>query len=89
LLDGGWPLSSPIARKVVRHFHFVGPSPEESENLSPREQEVLRLLSAGYIYKEIADRLGIGIETVHTYVKKTARSCMFATGWRPWPNMAG
>lgn len=66
---GGAPMSSHIARKVVRHFHLVGPSPEESENLSPREQEVLRLLSAGYIYKEISDQLGIGIETVRTYVK--------------------
>jgi DNA-binding NarL/FixJ family response regulator len=66
---GGSPMSSHIARKVVRHFHLVGPSPEESENLSPREQEVLNLLSAGYIYKEIGDQLGIGIETIRTYVK--------------------
>jgi DNA-binding NarL/FixJ family response regulator len=66
---GGSPMSSHIARKVVRHFHLVGPSPEESENLSPREQEVLNLLSAGYIYKEISDQLGIGIETVRTHVK--------------------
>jgi DNA-binding NarL/FixJ family response regulator len=66
---GGSPMSSHIARKVVRHFHLVGPSPEESENLSPREQEVLNLLSAGYLYKEISDQLGIGIETVRTYVK--------------------
>ena len=66
---GGSPMSSHIARKVVRHFHLVGPSPEESENLSPREQEVLNLLSAGYIYKDISDQLGIAIETVRTYVK--------------------
>ena len=66
---GGSPMSSHIARKVVRHFHLVGPSPEESENLSPREQEVLNLLSSGYLYKEISDQLGIGIETVRTYVK--------------------
>jgi DNA-binding NarL/FixJ family response regulator len=66
---GGSPISSHIARKVVRHFHLVGPSPEESENLSPRELEVLNLLSSGYIYKEIGDQLGIGIETVRTYVK--------------------
>ena len=66
---GGSPISSHIARKVVRHFHLVGPSLEESENLSPREQEVLNLLSGGYIYKEISDQLGIGIETVRTYVK--------------------
>jgi DNA-binding NarL/FixJ family response regulator len=67
--SGGSPISSHIARKVVRHFHLVGQSPEASENLSPREQEVLNLLSAGYIYKEISDQLGIGIETVRTYVK--------------------
>jgi len=66
---GGSPISSHIARKVVRHFHLVGPSPEESENLSPREQEVLSLLSSGYLYKEISDQLGIGLETVRTYVK--------------------
>lgn len=66
---GGSPISSHIARKVVRHFHLVGRSPKESENLSPREQEVLNLLSAGYLYKEISDQLGIGIETVRTYVK--------------------
>jgi DNA-binding NarL/FixJ family response regulator len=66
---GGSPMSSHIARKVVRHFHLVGPSPKESENLSPREQEVLNLLSAGYLYKEISDQLGIGTETVRTYVK--------------------
>jgi DNA-binding NarL/FixJ family response regulator len=66
---GGSPMSSHIARKVVRHFHAVGPSPETTENLSPREQEVLNLLSAGYLYKEISDQLGIGTETVRTYVK--------------------
>jgi DNA-binding NarL/FixJ family response regulator len=67
---GGSPISSHIARKLVRHFHLVGPSTEESENLSPRESEVLNLLSSGYLYKEISDRLGIGLETVRTHVKK-------------------
>jgi len=66
---GGSPVSSHIARKLVQHFHRIGPSPEESENLSPREREVLDLLSSGYLYKEISDQLNIGIETVRTYVK--------------------
>ena len=66
---GGSPISSHTARKVVRHFHLVGPSPEQSESLSPREQEVLNLLSSGYIYKEISDQLGLGLETVRTDVK--------------------
>lgn len=66
---GGSPISSHIARKVVRHFHLAGQSSEESQNLSPREKEVLDLLSSGYLYKEIADQLGIGAETVRTHVK--------------------
>ena len=66
---GGAPMSSHIASKVVRHFHLVGISPKESENLSPREREVLDLLAEGFIYKEIGDRLKISSETVRTHVK--------------------
>lgn len=66
---GGSPMSSHIARKVVHHFHLIGPAEEESENLSPREQQVLSLLASGYQYKEIGAQLNIGAETVRTYVK--------------------
>jgi len=66
---GGAPMSSHIASKVVKHFHLVGNSPREAENLSPREREVLELLAQGFIYKEIGDKLSIGTETVRTYVK--------------------
>src|ERR1043165_5847237 len=66
--SGGSPMSSHIARKVVHHFRLVGPSSDEEDNLSPREREVLRLLASGYLYKEISDKLSIGVETVHTYV---------------------
>src|SRR5450755_5860 len=67
--QGGAPMSSHIARKVVQHFHLIGPSVKEAENLSPREREVLDLLSLGFIYKEIGGKLNIGTETVRTYVK--------------------
>ena len=66
---GGAPMSSPIARKVVQHFHLAGPAPSRAQDLSPREREVLDLLACGYTYKEIGDKLGIGTETVRTYVK--------------------
>jgi len=46
----GAPMSSPIARKVVQHFHLLRPSVRESDNSSPREQEVLDLLAMGFIY---------------------------------------
>jgi DNA-binding NarL/FixJ family response regulator len=67
--SGGSRMSSHIARKVVRHFHLLGPSSAEAENLSPREQQVLALLASGFIYKEIGDKLKIGVETVRTHVK--------------------
>ena len=70
---GGSPLSSHIARKVVQYFNLIGLTPTQKQNLSAREQQVLDLLSNGFIYKEIADQLNIGVETVRTYVKGICR----------------
>jgi len=68
--QGGSPMTAHIARKVVQSFQRSGPSSHPADNLSAREQEVLDLLSKGFIYKEIADRLGISYETVHTYIRR-------------------
>jgi DNA-binding NarL/FixJ family response regulator len=65
---GGSPMSSHIARKVVDHFHLLGPSSVQGENLSPREREVLDLLASGLLYKEIASQLNISITTVRTHI---------------------
>ncbi len=70
---GGAPMSSHIARKVVRQFRQTEPSQDEAANLAKREREVLNLLARGYVYKEIADQLGIGTETVRTYVKSICK----------------
>jgi DNA-binding NarL/FixJ family response regulator len=69
---GGSPMTSNIARKVVQAFKpaVVSPPLAESETLSTREQEVLDLLARGYLYKEIAERLNIGVPTVNTYVRR-------------------
>jgi DNA-binding NarL/FixJ family response regulator len=67
---GGSPMTAHIARRVVQSFQKAGPSPKPTENLSQREQEVLDCLSQGYLYKEIADKLGISYETVHTYIRR-------------------
>lgn len=71
--EGGSPMSCQIARKVVQFFHQAGPSEKVSENLSPRELEILDLLVAGRFFKEIADRLGISGETVRTHVNHIYR----------------
>jgi DNA-binding NarL/FixJ family response regulator len=69
LHNGGSPMSSSIARKVVEAFQRMGPSSEETQNLSKREQEILSFLAKGYRYKEIADTLFISIETVRTHLR--------------------
>lgn len=68
LYQGGSPMSSLIARKVIQKFHQKKDQSELSR-LSQREQELLRILSLGYRYKEIADQLNISIETVRTHIR--------------------
>jgi len=65
---GGAPMSLQIARKVISHFHQTGKPSSELEQLTSRELEILRLLAKGYMYKEIADNLGISLSTVRTHV---------------------
>ena len=61
-------ISAHIARQVVQFFHRSEKPAVESEQLSPREQEILDLLVKGLVLKEVADQLGIGLETVRTHV---------------------
>ena len=70
---GGSPMSSAIARKVVTFFgKRVDPAPApELDRLSDRERAVLVALAEGQQYKEIADALGISINTVRNHIKRT------------------
>jgi DNA-binding NarL/FixJ family response regulator len=67
---GGSPMTTHIARKVVQSFQRTAASMQPTEDLSPREREVLDHLSKGFLYKEIAESLGISYETVHTYIRR-------------------
>ena len=67
---GGSPMTMHIARKVVQSFQQTAASAQSTENLSPREQEVLDFLSHGFLYKEIAEKMGVSYETVHTYIRR-------------------
>ncbi len=70
LNEGGAPMSSQIARKVVFAFRDKPTAPPNMEtvNLSPREKEILEQLSRGLMYKEIAALLMISQETVRKHV---------------------
>lgn len=68
LYEGGSPMSPKIARKVLSAFKTPAPEQSVNELLSKREQEVLELLSKGFLYKEIADKLSISISTVKRHL---------------------
>jgi DNA-binding NarL/FixJ family response regulator len=71
LIQGGAPMSSQIASKVVAAFQnktIATPAGSTLEVLSKRENEILEMLSTGLLYKEISDKLFITTETVRKHV---------------------
>lgn len=67
--QGGVPMSSEIARKVIAYFQEQHSAVAEVENLSAREREVLDLVVHGLSNKEIVDRLSISIESVRWHLR--------------------
>lgn len=68
LHEGGSPMSSEIARRVVESMHASARRSEPAELLTPRENEILDFLARGYLYKEIAAELFISKETVKKHI---------------------
>ena len=68
-LKGGVPMTSGIARRVAEYFRQRAQLRDEVVRLSPREKEVLAMLSRGYSNKEIALKLSLSVETIHGYLK--------------------
>ena len=89
LIDGGSPISASIARHILTRFKNTNeqqaPAKETQDNklqstvedsvesLTPREKEVLTLISKGYRYDEIADTLNISYHTVTSHIKQIYR----------------
>jgi DNA-binding NarL/FixJ family response regulator len=70
--SGGSPMSPQIARQVVSFFQRSEPPSAPSPglgNLAERERAVLDLLAKGFLYKEIADHLGISVHTVNSHLR--------------------
>jgi DNA-binding NarL/FixJ family response regulator len=67
--SGASPMSGKIARTVVEYFQKLQHTAPQQEYLSKREEEILNLLVKGYRYKEIAEALAIGYETVRSHLK--------------------
>jgi DNA-binding NarL/FixJ family response regulator len=69
LYEGGSPMSSEIARRVVEAMHMKKKPTRLVETLTAREKEVLEFLARGFLYKEIAVELFITIDTVKTHIR--------------------
>lgn len=79
--EGDAVFSPRLAGFVIDAFSAVIPEPVDPELdlLSPREQEVMRLLARGYAYKEIARRLTISIKTVETHASSVLRKLQLSS----------
>jgi DNA-binding NarL/FixJ family response regulator len=78
LRAGGAPMSPGIARMVLKRMRSRAepggqPRPKVEALVTARESEVLRLISRGYTYTEVAGKLGISAHTVGSHVKNTYR----------------
>lgn len=69
LYNGGSPMSALIARKLVQRYQKPALS-DEMAQLTPKEKEILTLLSEGLLYKEIAERLSITSGTVKQHIHR-------------------
>ena len=68
LYNGGSPMSSEIARRVVASVQRRKKLSEPVETLTNRENEILEYLAKGFLYKEIAEKLFISYETVKRHI---------------------
>ncbi len=70
VVAGGAPMSTSIARIVVKSFLSPHAHDGKAEELSEREQQVLEGLAQGLVYKQIADQLNVSIHTVRNYIRR-------------------
>jgi DNA-binding NarL/FixJ family response regulator len=66
---GGAPMTGEIARMVVEAFQKQSAKTPATEDLTPREAEILALLSEGLSNKEIADKVSISYDTVRAHLR--------------------
>jgi DNA-binding NarL/FixJ family response regulator len=55
------------------------PTEGDLDQLTPREREVLQHIARGYLYKEVALRLGISAKTVEAHVSSVLRKLQLST----------
>jgi DNA-binding NarL/FixJ family response regulator len=79
--DGDAVFSPRLAGFVLDAFSGDLPAPADPEldQLTSREQEVLRLIARGYAYKEVATRLHLSVKTIETHVSAVLRKLQLSS----------
>jgi DNA-binding NarL/FixJ family response regulator len=82
--DGDAVFSPRLAGFVLDAFAGAAPPvaadrDAELDQLTPREREVLQHIARGYMYKEIAQRLGISAKTVEAHVSAVLRKLQLSS----------
>jgi DNA-binding NarL/FixJ family response regulator len=79
--EGDAVFSPRLAGFVLDAFSQRPQEPQEAgvDQLTPREQEVIQHIARGYLYKEIAQRLGISAKTVEAHVSSVLRKLQLST----------
>ena len=70
VLDGGVPMTSQIARRLIESFRKNSKNKDDSLNLSQRVEQILQLVAKGHSNKLIADNLDMSFDTVRTHLKR-------------------
>lgn len=66
--NGGAPMSFSIAKRVLQHFQESKTQVQSLALLTVTEKEVLELLAQGLLYKEIADKKNVTIDTIKKHI---------------------
>ena len=79
--EGDAVFSPRLAGFVLDAFSQRAREPQKADvdHLTPREQEVIQHIARGYLYKEIALRLGISVKTVEAHVSAVLRKLQLST----------
>src|SRR5436190_455782 len=68
LEEGDVPITGSIAKKILNGFRQLMPEIKLESPLSEREQEVLGLIAAGYLNKEVADKMNVSVSTIKSHI---------------------
>lgn len=71
--NGGAPMSFSIAKRVLQHFQKKNSTENNLSDLTKSELDILEFLAKGFLYKEIADKKCISIDTVKKHISNIYR----------------